>query len=177
MDIWCVNRTENGWSEPQNIGFPINTELNDVCPSISENGNLYFFRSSKDSTGFIQEIYCSKFINNKYTIPEKLGDEVNSGSQSLDPFIAPDESYLIFHSFRQGEFGGIDLYISFRNKDGIWSKAINMGDKINSAGNDSGGRVSNDGKYFFFNRRNPQTRIRNRYWVNAKIIDELKAKK
>jgi Tol biopolymer transport system component len=169
-DIWVVHRTEAGWSEPINIGLPVNTEQNEVYPSVSKNGNLYFFRDIRGGTATAADIYCSKFVDGHYTTPEKLGDEINSEFPDIDPFIAPDESYLIFHSFRQDGFGRADLYISFRKNDGNWIRALNMGDKINTAGGDISGRVSPDGKYFFF------TRSSKPYWVSADIIEEFRSK-
>jgi hypothetical protein len=56
----------------------------------------------------------------------------NSLQTDWAPYIAPDESYFIFCSFRAGGFGSGDLYISFKQKDGSWGKVINMGDKINT---------------------------------------------
>ncbi|MDH4196240.1 MAG: hypothetical protein OEW05_02410, partial [Candidatus Aminicenantes bacterium] len=189
MDIWVVHRTEGGWSEPKNIGSPVNSEQHESWASLAENGNLYFFRDSgggaravggavvrrpSDGTPPVVDIYCSKFIDGRYTAPEKLGPEVNSDAVDLDPTVAPDESYLVFHSNRPGGFGQMDLYISFRNGDGSWTPAVNMGDKINSAGNEASGRVSADGAYFFFNKGDLRTRTSGRYWVSAKIFEELR---
>jgi len=191
LDLWVVQRTETRWSEPANLGPPVNSEQHESWASMAENGNLYFFRDGGGGTaetgrgGIVVrsatggppravDIYCSKFKDGRYAAPEKLGPEVNSDAADLDPTIAPDESYLVFHSNRPGGFGQMDLYISFRNEDGPWTPAVNMGDKINSAGNEASGRVSADGKYFFFNKGNIQTRTSGRYWVSAKIFEELR---
>lgn len=45
--------------------------------------------------------------------------------------------------------GGFDLYISY-NRDGVWTKPANLGDKINSSGNEYSPTISPDGKYFFW---------------------------
>jgi hypothetical protein len=56
-----------------------------------------------------------------------LGPSVNSEYNEADPFVAPDESYLIFQSKRPGGFGNNDLYISFRNKGGQWCReSVNL---------------------------------------------------
>ena len=191
MDLWIVERTETGWTEPANLGPSVNSEQHESWASMAENGNLYFFRDGGGGTaqtaggGFVVggasggtpravDIYCSKFQDGRYAPPEKLGPEINSDAADLDPSVAPDESYVVFHSNRPGGFGQMDLYISFRKGDGSWTPAVNMGDKINSAGSEGSGRVSGDGKYFFFNKSNIQTRTGGRYWVSAKIFDELR---
>jgi Tol biopolymer transport system component len=67
-----------------------------------------------------------------------------------EPFIAPDQSYLIFMAAgRPDGRGGGDLYISY-HKDGVWSKAQNLGEKINSPRDEYSPKISPDGKYFFF---------------------------
>jgi Tol biopolymer transport system component len=164
-DIWVTEKIDNQWSEPKNLGMPVNSNGEEVHPSIAENGNLYFF--GRDNT--ILDIYFAKYENGHYLEPVKLGNEINSEFLELDPFIAPDESWLIFQSNRNGGFGKMDLYISFKDKaNNKWTDAINMGKVINSESAEYTGRLSLDKKYFFF------MRDRSIYWVNAKIIDDLK---
>lgn len=174
--IWFVMRTETGWSEPMRVSLLNNADRIEVYPSVSRSGNLYFFTNTEGGQKPHPDIYWSKLVNGQYAVPEKLGSEINSGSGELDPFIAPDESYLIFHSFRTGGWGAVDLYISFRKNDGTWSEAINMGDTVNTAENEFSGKVTMDGKYFYFERSHPQTRNTFLYWVSAKFIEELRPK-
>ncbi len=120
-DIWFVDRTENGWSEPQNIGETINTSHNEFYPSIANNGNLYFTSDRPTEIGR-ENIYVSEYIDESYTEPIPLGENINSKFYEFNAFIAPDESFLIFSTIRRGEgLGGGDLYISF-NQNG-WQKA------------------------------------------------------
>ncbi len=171
-EIWFVEKSSGGeWSKPQNIGSPISTTENEVYPSVSESGNMYFFSGYEGGIGSA-DIYVSKFVNGKYSKPECMGKEINTENAEMDPFIAPDESYLIFHSRADGGYGENDLYISFRFEDGSWAKAVNMGPEVNSKTSDYCGRVSNDGKFFFYtSSREGQKGF---YWISAKIIDDLK---
>lgn len=75
---------------------------------------------------------------------------------------------MYFIHLRKPEGKGLD--ISFKKKDGSWTKLVNM-EKILKR-NIIGGcpYVSPDGKYFFFTRKSDI------YWVDAKIIEQLKAK-
>ncbi len=91
----------------------------------------------------------SRFINGKYEKPKKMNKGINTGKYIAHPFIAPDESYLMWDAEKVDE-DTPDIYISFRLKDGSWGAAINMGDKINTELSESSGRVTDDGKYFFF---------------------------
>jgi Tol biopolymer transport system component len=186
-----LKRTKNGWSAP----VFIEQTSGALAPTISSQGHLYFF--FEVSLPEKSDIYVSKYKDGAYEPPVRLSDSVNSEFYEVDPYIAPDESYIIF--CRDGEgFGATDLFISFQKEDGSWTKARNMGEKINSTGVDLCPFVSPDGKYFFFSSdRNhhksfsetsltyeqkieilssPGNGLSDIYWVDAKIIQDLKQK-
>ena len=101
-----------------------------------------------------------------------FGPEYQGGS----PFIAPDGSYIIFNSMDlPGSFGSMDLYIGYKNPDGTWTKPVNMGPSVNSSFDEILPMVSRDGKYLFM--RTKRNGISGVYWMDAKIIEELKQKK
>jgi Tol biopolymer transport system component len=88
--------------------------------------------------------------------------------------VAPDESFLIVSCWNRPDNRGVsDLYISFRNSNGEWSRLQNMGESLNSDLDENCPTLSPDGKYFFFDRRNPVTGENNIYWVDARIIENL----
>lgn len=169
-DLWFVEKDEHGnWGRPKHLGSKVNGESDEVHPTVSRRGTLYFFLDTEKDA---PDIYCSEFKDGAYASPKKLGASVNTEHADMDPFVAPDESYLIFHSDRPGGHGRVDLYISFRNKDGSWATAKNMGIPINSEGSDYCGRVTPDGKYLIFSsRRGGKKGI---YWVDTEVIDELR---
>ena len=136
------------WSVPEPL-TAVNSETNEWFPTVSKNGNLYFGSEWPGGKGRC-DLYCSRLVDGKYGTPENLGDLINSAASEVEPFIAPDESYLIFAALGLPDSNGIyDLYISFR-RDGAWTKPRNLGDKINSVGWDFSPKVSPDGKWFFF---------------------------
>ncbi len=81
--------------------------------------------------------------------PVNLGDSINTPDNEYEPFIAPDESYLIFMVTYPNGIAHADFYISY-NKNGVWSKAEKLPEPINSYATEWGGKVTRDGKYFFF---------------------------
>jgi len=100
--------------------------------SAAEDGTLYFSTTGISGN---PDLYKSKFENGTYQKPEGLGENINTIYGETDPFIAPDQSYILFAS--QGRPDGLtdagasasyprgDLYISFF-KEGKWSKAKNF---------------------------------------------------
>jgi len=190
-DIWQVNREGDTWGEPIHLGENLNTSRNDWYCSSTNEGKLYY--ATWDPERNTDDILSAE-AENDYQ-PVNIGTGVNTGSAEFDPFIAPDESYLIFSSYRNSGFGNADLYISFNLGD-KWSEAVNLGENINSTGKDYCPWVSSDGKYLFFTSmrvENPYKEMENItvevlrdkmqsmdnglgnvYWVKADFIQALR---
>ena len=149
LDIWVMEKTAAGWSEPKNVGAPINSSGSEWYPTVTANGTIYFGSDREGGKGRT-DIYRSRFVNGKYTEAENLGDAINTQLNEFEPLIAPDESFLVFMAGGRADGrGGFDLYIS-HNRNGAWTKPANLGDKINSSGNEYSPTISPDGKYFFW---------------------------
>lgn len=171
MRIWVVDRTSGKWGIPIPIDAAISSGY-EYAHSVSKNGVIYF-SSNKDGSKGSLDIYCSRFVNGRYEFPVHLDGGINTEKYEDGPFIAPDESYLIFESDRPGGIEeSIDLYICFRKADGSWTPPKNMGPTINTKHSERFARLSPDGKYLFFGS-NPNGHY-DIYWINAKIIDELR---
>nr|WP_315171849.1 hypothetical protein [uncultured Flavobacterium sp.] len=173
-----IERTDSGWSKIKSLGSMFDREdLGIMVMSVSSKGTLVF-DDYKSNDG----ISISKIIDGKHEEPKLLGKEINSGELTAHPFIAPDESYLIWDSEREGGYGKSDIYISFRQQDGSWGSTINMGDKINSELVENGARLTPDGKYLLFERSEEKVRENGstyweskKYWVDSKIIEQLRS--
>jgi Tol biopolymer transport system component len=93
---------------------------------------------------------CPSAAGGKYGAAENLGDSINTATNEFEPWIAPDQSYLIFMGGgRPDSRGGFDLYVTYPRGKG-WSRPENLGDAINSKGNEYSPHVSPDGEYFFW---------------------------
>jgi Tol biopolymer transport system component len=150
FDIWFVSRREGGWSEPVNIGPPVNTKANEFYPSITRNGTLYWCAVREGGPGG-EDIFFSERVGGRYLTAQALGDSVNTQGNEYNAFVARDESYIVFTSTGHGAgYGRGDLYISFRRPDGGWTKAVNMGPGVNSPAFEFCPYVSEDGSTFFF---------------------------
>ena len=172
-NIWIVNINKNGLFIPIPIGSPVNTKYHESYPCLSSNNNMYYF--SRKPGGFgVSDMYLSEFRNGKYQKPINLGININTNYHEWDGYIAPDESYMIYCSTKPEGLGEDDLYISYRLNGGGWSKSIHMGNKINSAGSENRAYLSPDGKYLFY--AGTKNGNRDIYWVDAKIINDLKPK-
>jgi hypothetical protein len=178
-DIWFVVRQGTGWCEPRCLElvarFP---ELKSVFqPSITRNGTLYFISRQKDTTLDEFLIWRAEYINGEYHKPELLPPSINAPDAYVNwtPFIAPDESYLIFSSGRRDNHGGGDLYVSFRNADGSWTDPISLGEAVNTDKQERFPAISPDGQYLFFTRPTPG-HSHDVFWVSTKVIEKRRAK-
>jgi ankyrin repeat protein len=171
IDIWYVERNGDLWGKPQNLK-QVNTDNIEASPSISKNGNLYFHRFEQTESGNRVFIYRSRYINGQYAIPEKLGSTINNEFGAAGPAIAPDESFIVFHSIRPGGYNPEnELFVCFQNKDGTWNDAFNLGKQINSYWSASA-TISPDGKYLFYISLKDGSY--HTYWIDTKIIHALK---
>lgn len=168
-DIWYVERKGNGWSEPIHAGDKINSTRNEYYMSFTQTGTMYFSsnRNTAEHTNDYN-IYYSKSINGEFQTPVKLSNAINSDAYEADVFVAPDESYLIFSAEKPGGYGRGDLYISFRNADGTWTRAKNAGNEINGLRSEYCPFVTADGKYFFYTKENDI------WWVDTGFIEKLR---
>ena len=171
-----LKKTESGWSELQSLAPPIvsNDSMYIMRLSSSVNGTYYFDTYKENDSAF--PIRYSRLIDGKHEEPKALPKAINTGAFLSHPFIAPDESYLLFDAEREDGFGDSDIYISFKQKDGTWGNAINLGDKINTGAWEASASITPDGKYLFFNRNVGSDEGENVdiFWVSTKVIEKLK---
>jgi Tol biopolymer transport system component len=98
-----------------------------------------------------------------------LGPTINSANDETDALIAPDGSFLVFTAVgREDGHGDGDLYVSFRNPNGGWLPAVNMGETINTPHSEFAPALSPDGKYLFFTSNREGTH--DIFWVDASVI-------
>ena len=193
-DIWVSVKEDGKWTNPQNLGPPVNTHSKEFFPSVTYDGTIYF--THLDTIAKDEFIYRSRYSNGVYEQPEKLCSNVNIGRARYNAFVAQDESYIIIPAFGMPDsYGGTDYYISFRDSLDNWSDAVNMGPKVNTANpKEWSASVTPDGKFMFFMsakmgnntlgvlnahslldfHNSPQNGNTDIYWISSSIIDDLK---
>jgi Tol biopolymer transport system component len=149
FDIWVVERTEGGWSAARNLGAPINSDKDELYPTVASDGTLYFSSCGRgDSLGRC-DLYRSRFRDGQYLAPENLGAPVNTPASETDAYIAPDQSSLIFAAYgRTDGPGDGDLFIS-HFRDGAWTAPRPL-TFANTTAREYCPIVSPDGKTFYF---------------------------
>lgn len=162
-EIFLSTRLKDGWSEPQPLGSPVNTEGYEAFPSISADGTTLFFvrqnaegPSSKEvrkESQFCLSIYKSvRDKSGKWGNPEKLPWPVNQDCEKA-PRIMADGRTLIFSSNRPGGKGGFDMYQSKLNSLGEWGIPENLA-YVNTDKDDQLPCISAEGDLMYYTYNN-----------------------
>jgi len=167
-NMWVVDRTGAGWSEPRLLAPEI-ASGKDARPVFAADGTV-FFGSWRDGAVDGTNIFFSKRIGDQFEKPKRLDAPFNA-SNVMPTSVSPDGRFLIFESFRAGGLGGSDFWASAMSAEGTWGPAVNLGAPVNSPSNEWFGGFSPDEKYFFFvSDRNGNNDI---YWLEAAAIKNL----
>ena len=133
-DIFISFKRGEEWGRPKMIP-DVNTRGWESQPCLSADGKKLFFVSSREGGIGESDIYMSVRTQEGFSTPVNLGSKVNSIGAEDRPFIHPDGQTLYFSSDAHPGYGGKDLYMS-RWENGEWQTPINLGDQINSIGDE-----------------------------------------
>lgn len=143
--------TINGFGKSKLIDGDINVEPNKGALSVSQDGEWMVFAgqlSNQQHKSF--DIYISYHTPQGWSEPQSLGAAINTDFYESGPTLSPDKRALYFCSDRPGGYGGLDLYVSYRNANGRWSEAINMGQAVNSAGDEQAPYIHADNQTLYY---------------------------
>lgn len=161
-----VEKTASGWSEPKSDGFLI-----DPSASFTMTGKVYY-SDAMANTPWGNGIYTANYSDTGFSNIQPLPEAINPVNIiNYTPYIAPDESYLLFASNRPmtgGNDANMYIYICFNNY-GSWSTPQKINDAIKFSGHARLPSISPDGKYLFFCGDD-----NNFYWVDINAIEQLK---
>ena len=141
----------NQFSNAEIIEGSINKTILKGAATVSSDGEWLIFAADFGNQGYGNyDLYISYITPEGWSEPENLGENINSQSWDSGPSISPDSRTLYFTSDRSGGFGGRDLYMSTRQANGKWGPAVNMGEAINTAGNELYPYIHADNQTLFF---------------------------
>jgi outer membrane protein OmpA-like peptidoglycan-associated protein/tetratricopeptide (TPR) repeat protein len=150
-DIYMARKVGDQWERANNIGAPINTPGYETQPCISADGKqLYYAGIRADGYGGTDIWVSNLNPDGTWGKPQNLGPNVNTEYDEMRPFIHPDGQTLYFSSRGHEGMGNFDIFMSRKQPDGSWGKAVNLGYPINTAGDELGIFVTADGTMAYY---------------------------
>lgn len=150
-DIYRSLRKGNHWGVPENLGPPVNSSKWESQPSISSDGKTLYFSSNRPGGQGGMDIWVTNLApNNEWTVPRNLGELINTPYSEETPFIHPDGRTLYFTSNGHVGMGEKDIYVTYLDEDGNWSKPKSLGYPINTWNDEQGLFVAASGEHAYF---------------------------
>ncbi|MEP6465095.1 MAG: hypothetical protein ABJB05_02265 [Parafilimonas sp.] len=139
--IWYADKSASEeWTTPHELNQLINIDsLSNYSPSADSNMNLYFCSQDREGHSGMQS-FVARFDGHEYKKPEVLS--IKGVDEVQDPFIAPDDRYLLFVSNNT-------LYISYRKKN-EWTTAEKLSTNVNNGDGISSPYISQDKKMLYY---------------------------
>ncbi len=150
-DFYISYLSDNIWKTAVNAGSPLNTSQNEGAQSLSSDGNYMYFTACERPGGLGScDIFFSSLNNGKWSLPVNLGSPVNTKYWEVQPSINAAGNMLFFSSNRPGGIGGKDLWYSVYKSNKKWSTPRNLGNTINTTGDEMSPFIHFDGKTLYF---------------------------
>lgn len=139
---------------PRNLGATVNSKMSEYLPSQTIDGTQLFFTRRVDT--YNEDFYgSSRQKTRPWENAQPLNGSLNTPQSEGAMMISQDGNWLVFTGcYRPDSYGGCDLYISYKNKEG-WSAAKNLGNRINSDQWESQPCLSPDKRELYFASRKP----------------------
>jgi flagellar motor protein MotB len=149
-DVYVSQLEGSSWSEAVPLE-KINSRFNEAATDISPDGRkLYLTFCDRKSNFGSCDMYLSTMVDGAFQSAVNIGPVLNSAAWDAQASISADGNTIVFASTRQGGHGGKDLWISTRTKEGQWRQPRNIGESINTRGDDESPFLHPDGKTLYF---------------------------
>jgi outer membrane protein OmpA-like peptidoglycan-associated protein/tetratricopeptide (TPR) repeat protein len=147
---YSLLNSEGEWQEAKPLE-ELNTSGNEGAHSLSPDGKTIYFTICDSPKNYGScDIYYSQHQEGHWSPPVNLGTNVNSKSWDAQPSISSDGRFLFFSSNRPNGYGNKDIYVCFKRQNGSWSQAKNLGQTINTKGDEEAPFIHADGMSLYF---------------------------
>ncbi len=153
-DIWYSEWDASGkkWKDPVNAGKPVNTPDPNFISTITPNGLIVLGNRYKKSGRLTSGVSTTRMDEDGYfEVPTNLEiAKYMNVAEKADFYMLDNELVLLMAIDDGHSIGEMDLYASFLLEDGTWTQPLNLGETINSKGNEEGPYMAPDGKTIYF---------------------------
>ena len=149
-DFFSSEKINGQWREA--VGMKdINTDYNEGAQSMTPDGSTLYFASCDRPDGYGScDLYFSYRTGTSWTKPQNVGAPVSTAAWESQPSISADGNALYFVSTRKGGKGGSDIWVAYKDSTGHWQEPLNLGDSINTSGDEKSPFIHADGQTLYF---------------------------
>jgi outer membrane protein OmpA-like peptidoglycan-associated protein len=154
-DIYITKKVDGKWTEPENMGTPINSESHDATSAVAPDAQSMIIYLGDKGGG---DLYECKLEGSTWTKPKRLNNFINTKFHESSASYSSEGKTLYFVSNKEGGFGNHDIY--YTKWDPIkkdWGEAINIGSVINTKQNEESVVIHPDGKTIYFSSQGHET--------------------
>ena len=150
-DFYSSSMGVNGFSAAIPLSDTLNFAAKKGGMSLSADLQTLYYAAEYAEQGYGRyDIYKVQRNPFGWSTPKNLGQKINSDYWDSAPSIAPDGNSIYFASNRPDGFGGIDIYVAYKNEKGFWEEALNLGPSINTKGDDQTPFIHADNQSLYF---------------------------
>ncbi len=171
-DIYSSNMGTGGFSTAQPLSDTLNFAAKKGSMSLSADLQTLYYAADYAEQGYGRyDLYKVQRTPWGWSKPKNLGQRINSDYWDSAPSIAPDGNSIYFASNRPDGYGGIDIYVAYKNEKGYWEDAINLGPTINTKGDDQTPFIHADNQSLYFSSNGHPGFGGADFYVSRKKID------
>jgi len=151
MDIWVSDKVDGEWTEPRNLGAPINSAAADHCLYFTgPDWSVAYWTSTRPGGYGGNDIWRSERVDGVWQEAVNLGPQINSAGSEHHSLPSADGRSLYITAIRDGGYGEEDIYVTTRDDRGVWAPLVNLGPLVNTEENDRCPAFSPDFQIFYF---------------------------
>ena len=150
-DIMVSYRENGSWQAPVSLSDSINSKYNEGTCTISADGRTIIFTSCQGRRSYGScDLFVSYKTGDSWSKPRNLGANINSRYWESQASLSADGRTLYFVSDRPGGVGKTDIYVAYRDNEGNWQEAQNIGREINTRGDEVSPFIHANGVSLYF---------------------------
>jgi len=150
-DFYISHKLNGIWTKARKMPAPLNSHGNEGAQAISPDGQFMIFTACDRNDGQGScDLYFSRKTGDKWSKPVNMGEPVNTPYWESQPSISSDGRTIYFASSRKGGKGGSDIWSITMDDEGKFSVPVNLGDSINTEGNEMSPFIHPDDRTLYF---------------------------
>ncbi len=151
-DIWFSSLQADGsWGPAQHLDAPLNNEFHNYVAWVSPDGNTLLLANDYSNPGIGQRVSVSQRTGNQWSFPQTLAVNDMYNRNEFSCYHMNTEGNVLLLAIERGDTkGDMDIYVSFKRPNNAWTKPMNIGSDVNTAGTEGSIFLAADNRTIYF---------------------------